>query len=55
MKPWPVSSARQGFRSSLYLLGLTYQGFGLLMLAFALLALGWGEDARGFLLGTVLG
>ena len=36
MKPWPVSSARQGFRSSLYLLGLTYQGFGLLMLAFAL-------------------
>ncbi|WP_114313354.1 TrkH family potassium uptake protein [Thermus caldifontis] len=55
MKPWPASSARQGFRSSLYLLGLTYQGLGFLMLAFALLALGWKEDAKGFLLGAVLG
>ncbi|MEN2981718.1 MAG: TrkH family potassium uptake protein [Thermus sp.] len=55
MRPWPASSARSGFRSSLYLLGLTYQGFGLLLAAFALLAFFLGEDARGFALGAILG
>ncbi|MCS7218097.1 MAG: TrkH family potassium uptake protein [Thermus sp.] len=55
MRPWPASSARPGFRSSLYLLGLTYQGFGLLLAAFTLLAFFLGEDARGFALGAILG
>ncbi|GAB5602169.1 TrkH family potassium uptake protein [Thermus sp. FJN-A] len=55
MRPWPASSAKEGWRSSLYLLGLSYQGLGLLLAAFALLALGWGEDPRGFALGAVLG
>ncbi|RTI32134.1 potassium transporter TrkG, partial [Thermus scotoductus] len=52
-----MSSARQGFRSSLYLLGLTYQGFGLLMLAFALLALGLVSFLllRPFLVKTPIG
>ncbi|WP_234553277.1 TrkH family potassium uptake protein [Thermus caliditerrae] len=55
MKPWPASSVKQGLRSSLYLLGLTYQGFGLILVAFSLLALAWQEDVRGFALGAVLG
>lgn len=41
MRSWPGSSARGGFRSSLYLLGLTYQGFGGVLLAFAFLAFLW--------------
>lgn len=55
MRPWPKSSAKEGWRSSLYLLGLSYQAFGLILAGFALLALVWGEDARGFALGAVLG
>ncbi len=55
MRSWPGSSARGGFRSSLYLLGLTYQGFGGVLLAFAFLAFLWREDARGFALAALLG
>ncbi|BDG16580.1 TrkH family potassium uptake protein [Thermus brockianus] len=55
MKPWPASPAKSGFRSSLYLLGLTYQGMGGLLFLFALLAFLLGEDARGFALGALLG
>ncbi|GGM91565.1 potassium transporter TrkG [Thermus composti] len=55
MKSWRASSARQGFRASLFLLGLTYQGFGGLSLGFALLAWALGEDTRGFALAALLG
>ncbi|GLV49022.1 potassium transporter TrkG [Thermus sp. LT1-2-5] len=55
MRPWPASPTRPGFRSSLYLLGLTYQGVGALLFLFALLALLLEEDARGFAVGALLG
>ncbi|MGC8875728.1 TrkH family potassium uptake protein [Thermus sp.] len=55
MRRWPGSSAKEGFRSTLYLLGLAYQGLGGLLLGFALLALLWREDARGFALAALLG
>ncbi|WP_117236762.1 TrkH family potassium uptake protein [Thermus sediminis] len=55
MKPWPRSSARRGFRASLHLLGITYQGIGLLLGLFALLALALGEDTRGFAVAALLG
>ncbi|GAA6755188.1 TrkH family potassium uptake protein [Thermus thalpophilus] len=55
MRPWPASRARPGFRSSLYLLGLTYQGMGVILFLFALLALLLEEDARGFAFGALLG
>ncbi|SDF18820.1 trk system potassium uptake protein TrkH [Thermus arciformis] len=55
MRSWPGSSAKGGLRGTLYLLGLTYQGFGALFLGFAFLALALGEDVRGFALAALLG
>jgi len=55
MRPWPGSSARWGLGASLYLLGLTYQGMGLLLALFALLAFFLEEDPRGFALAALLG
>lgn len=55
MRPWPRSSARWGLGASLYLLGLTYQGMGLLLALFALLAFLLEEDPRGFALAALVG
>jgi trk system potassium uptake protein TrkH len=55
MKPWPRSSAKRGLGASLYLLGLTYQGMGLLLALFALLAFLLEEDPRGFALAALVG
>ena len=55
MRPWPRSSTRRGLGASLYLLGLTYQGMGFLLLLFALGAFFLGEDARGFAVAALLG
>ncbi len=55
MRSWPGSAPRARLRLVAHLVGAVYQGFGVLLLPFALLALLWGEDPRGFLLGSLLG
>ncbi|KGQ22564.1 TrkH family potassium uptake protein [Thermus filiformis] len=55
MKSWRASSRRRPGAATLFLLGTAYQGVGLALLGFALLAWALGESPRGFALGGALG
>lgn len=55
MKLWRASSKRRPFAATLFLLGTAYQGLGLALFFFALLAWASGDRPQGFFLGGALG
>lgn len=55
MKLWRASSKRRPFAATLFLLGTAYQGLGLALFFFGLLAWAFGDRPQGFFLGGALG
>ncbi|MER3536629.1 MAG: potassium transporter TrkG [Thermus sp.] len=55
MKSWRASSRRRPGAATLFLLGTAYEGLGLALIVFGLLAWVFGDRPQGFFLGGALG